>query len=127
MLIGPCPQIKTKSSPRGSNLVLMPSISARVVAVGKIGTPDRAAEQHVTHERQALGLVDKHDRTRRMPRTVQHREVEARRADAVALTLEPAIGSDVTPIGQTVGARLRGQAVEEELVGPMRAFDGHPA
>src|SRR5215470_4228081 len=53
---------------------------------------------------------------------VQHRERAAGDGDAVAFG-QPMVGGDVTCLAEPVGAPLLGEAVEQELVGPMWALD----
>src|SRR6476659_6521653 len=59
-----------------------------------------------------------------MARAVQHGEVDTGKADAVAVG-KPTVRGDVARVGQSVGATLLAEAVEQELVRQVRTLDRH--
>ena len=95
----------------------------RVVAIGEVGAPDRALEQHVAHQRDAERGRDEDDMPRRVARAMQHGEFLAGDRDGLAF-LEPAVGRDGLAF-HPVARALLGQAGEEELIGAVRPLDRH--
>ena len=96
-----------------------------VVAVGEVGAPDRAAEQHVADEREAAPPADEHEVAGACgpgsagPRTRGSPTLEPRRP-----RLEPAVGQHVARV-RVMPKRLPlpREPLEQEAVALIRALD----
>src|ERR1700674_1051968 len=109
---------------QGENLFPDRAEQLRMVAARYVGAPDRAAEQHVADNGEALRGIEQGDAARRMARAVQ--DIEGQLADLYLIALvEPAFRRDVARTGHPEGAAALGQAFEQKPVGAVRPLDRH--
>ena len=93
-----------------------------VIAARKIGTADRAAEQHVAHEGHLGRAIDEHDVARRMAGTVHDVQSEVAQGH-LRTVVQPAIRNERLVERKVVlGARL-GQRLDQEQVVLVGALD----
>ena len=91
VLVGPCPQMKAKSSPSGSTLVRIEFISASWLPIGRSVRPTDPWNSTSPISANRCGAIDQHHRARRMPRAMQHLERMPGDRHRIAVG-EPAIG-----------------------------------
>src|SRR3954471_11913781 len=89
-------------------LGLDPANEVVVAAIGKIGAADRAGEQRVPDQREALGRGDEHEMPRCMTGKMQHVEAQAADFHAIAF-LEPAGWRDGARVADTKALALLGK------------------
>ncbi len=96
----------------------------RMVAAREIGASDRAGEQHVADDREAVGRGEEDDVPGRVAGAVAHLQFGAAEADRVA-ALQPAVRLERLRRRETIALRRLGQLVDPELVVRMRPLDRH--
>jgi hypothetical protein len=94
-----------------------------VVALGEIGAPDAAAKQHIAHNRQPRGRVEKHHMARRVAGAVDHLKHQFAHADGIAI-MQPAVRLKALPFQPHAGVGVI-QPLDPEAVALFRPFDGH--
>lgn len=93
-----------------------------VIATRKIGTTNRAFEQHITDPRHTHAIMKKHHMTRRMAGAMQY--LQTLRADLYFITvLQITRRRECFGLAKTIGTRPRGQVVQPILICRMRPDD----
>ncbi len=93
-----------------------------LIASGEIGAADRAGEQHVADDRQALRRTEKDDASRRMPRTMQDLERQLPDLDLIAI-FQPSVRLHVRGVPDAEGARAFGDVLQQKQIVPVGPLD----
>src|SRR5439155_9378815 len=96
-----------------------------VTAIGEIGASDRAFEQHIAHETEAMLGIEQDDRAGRVAGTVKHRESQSANSDFIAFR-KPAFRNDRPHPADPVLRAARLEPIEQEEVIRMRTFYRNP-
>lgn len=91
-----------------------------MVALGEVGAADGALKQHITDQRQLVGLTEEDDVAWRMAGAVQHLESLLANGQPVTF-VEPEIRGKRLGAGKTKHFRLGGQGFQPEGIGFLRS------
>ncbi len=96
----------------------------RVIPSRKIGPADRALEEHIAYERDAVGPTEEYDVPGRMTGTVEHLELGFADAHAIAV-LEPAVRLKSFDLIEAESMTLGNELLDPEAVFALRPLHGY--